>query len=119
MKCKDSDAFALEKYMDELLDFNSWKNTYQLIVDFEDIDKKAYLDLVKTKLDKSMTSDKNTIVEFIDTVMNKLCFLFPMKYERCKSDTHSSKILFKSPNKDLVELPQNTYMYKRRLGFNL
>lgn len=106
MICKDSDAFALEKYLDSLLEFNLWKNTFELADDLKRNYGRIYTDVIDSKFN-SLNSDKSDkyynldVANFLDTAMKKLCFLFPMKYEYCEFDSHLHRDI----------------RYKRKLGF--
>lgn len=74
--CKDSDVFALEAYVDTILSQGDWKDCCTIKEELQSFDG-SILKKELRNLDENILKE-----EYIETIMDRLCTLFPMKYQK-------------------------------------
>ena len=81
MKCKDSDVFALERYVDQVLTTEGWKNSLEIDTAIKSMRDEQYHSWFLKNPDTFMKTEQSEEL-FMDDVMERLCQLFPMKYKK-------------------------------------
>ncbi|NLL69735.1 MAG: hypothetical protein GX238_01235 [Epulopiscium sp.] len=74
MDCKDSQVFALESYIEEILNQGGWKEPKEIATALHKVKGINQIQL------KTMVEFSEEL--FVENLMDRLCNLFPMKYEK-------------------------------------
>jgi hypothetical protein len=95
--CKDSHVFALEGSVETILNQGGWKDSNQIYNCLKELKENQAIDAKKIELYGKEFDDSLEEV-FVDEVMDRLCVLFPMKYQRQSFCFESSKFFYKRTN---------------------
>jgi len=90
VECKDSYVFALENDIEKILNHGGWKEP-------KEIAKALHTSKKTHKIQEKFLAESSEEL-FVEKVMDRLCDLFPMKYEKDPSQSLYQRAFSNSPS---------------------
>lgn len=88
MYCKDSEVFALENSIENVLNHTKWKNAEEISRELVQENDDKFKQMIKRN--QSLREEYAQEL-FMDDIMERLCTLFPMKYQSDERNANGEK----------------------------